>query len=102
MNHYTQLAVGQCEAGVLAKYSKRHAAFYVALASLLLAGCGGSDSDTTSATATAVATVAYERVRNKVAVSGSTVLANAESTGTLRVFKAIPFAPHRTPGMQGA
>jgi para-nitrobenzyl esterase len=71
---------------------KRHAAWCAGMASLLLASCGGSDSGALADSSTPVATAAYEVAQDKVAVTGGTVLASAESTVSLRVFKAIPFA----------
>jgi para-nitrobenzyl esterase len=73
---------------------RQWAAFCIGLAALLLASCGGSGSSDpeTASAPPPVATAAYERAQDKLAVSGGTLLASAESTGAMRVFKAIPFA----------
>jgi para-nitrobenzyl esterase len=67
---------------------------YKALAlglALMLAGCGGSD-DAAPAASTAATSAIYERSQDKLAVTGGTILASVESSASLRVFKAIPFA----------
>jgi para-nitrobenzyl esterase len=63
----------------------RVAAGKLALAALLMCGCAGVQSRP-------AATPDYERSQDQVSVTGGTVLASIESTGRLRVFKAIPFA----------
>lgn len=63
----------------------RAAAGKVTLAAVLLGGCGALHAAPGN-------TPPYERSRDTVAVTGGVVLASIESSGRLRVFKAIPFA----------
>lgn len=65
------------------------AASSIMLASVLLSACGGSEPEPSPEPATVTPYVAS---RDTVAVAGGTVAAAADSSRSLRIFRAIPFA----------
>jgi para-nitrobenzyl esterase len=65
-----------------------------ALAALMLTlvGCLGGGGDDTASAPTITPTASYVAATDTVAVTGGTLAAAADSSASLRVFKAIPFA----------
>lgn len=76
----------------LAKRPRVIASPLLATLALALVGCLGGGDDTAATTPTATPTNTYVAATDTVSVTGGTLAAAADSTQSLRVFKAIPFA----------